>query len=247
MPPKISGIVSAKRLLRQRLARIAARKYTYVWNKVIRESKGIREKTNLLPPGFIGTVNNKYKRAQLYENRMINYALAHPKHYARLYRGITGWEANQFETKKTVVKTTMSSFSKDINVAVNFGEEVFSRNILVLDSNIEKIPAINFTSGGNFQSEYAPGGKFIHKNEQEVLLPPGTFRVQESYFNPYYNATFYIVTFKPKIKNTSYLHRYSPKKIHVGSRDKKIHVGSRGGKYVLSPKGKKMYLKKVVV
>lgn len=65
MPSKITGILAAKRLLKKRLARRAARKYTWIWDEIIQESKGIKPKRSNLPPNFVGTnQNQKYNRAK---------------------------------------------------------------------------------------------------------------------------------------------------------------------------------------
>lgn len=181
----IYGIVKAKKLLKRKLARTAARKYTHVWDQVIKEAMGVIPKTNKLPPNFKGTQNEKFKRALLYKNRIINYALKHPKIYrTSLYRGIRGWEANQYKKSNTLNKNTLTSFTKRKSVAKNFANHFKNTNkklILVLTST-KPIPSINFTTG-KFQSEYAPGGKFEIINEREVLLPPGKFTIKKALYN----------------------------------------------------------------
>jgi hypothetical protein len=136
-------------------------------------------KTNQIPPNFKGTQNEKFRRALLYKNRLVNYALKHPISYSRpLYRGIRGWELNKYLKGEILNKNTLSSFSKRKNVAKSFAVKTKNTKkvILVLKPN-KRIPSINFTTG-KFQSEYAPGGsKFTSGdvNEREVLLPPGRF------------------------------------------------------------------------
>ncbi len=184
MPPKISSIIAAKKILKRKLVRRAARKYTHVWDKIMREAMGIAPKTNKVPPNFVGNQNEKFRRALLYKNRIVNYALKHPKTHPILYRGIEGWELNQFRKSSTVNKNTLTSFSKRKNVAKNFAANPkfkHARIILVLKSN-KPIPSVNFTNG-TFQSEYAPGGKFYKRDEQEVLLPPGKFTVRKVVIN----------------------------------------------------------------
>jgi hypothetical protein len=184
MPPKISGIVSAKKILKRKLVRKAARKYTHVWDQVIKEAMGVIPKTNKIPPNFKGNQNEKFRRALLYKNRLVNYALKHPKSYPYLYRGIRSWEANQYKKSNTLNKNTLTSFSKSKKVAKNFADPYKNTNkklILILRSN-KPIPSINFTNG-EFQSEYAPGGKFANMNEREVLLPPGKFTIGKAIYN----------------------------------------------------------------
>jgi hypothetical protein len=170
------------------MAKRAARKYTHVWDQVIKEAMGVIPKTNQIPPNFKGTQNEKFIRALLYKNRLVNYALKHPISYSRpLYRGIRGWELNKYLKGEILNKNTLTSFSKRKSVAKSFADKIKNTNkkvILVLKPNrsSKPIPSINFTTG-KFQSEYAPGGsKFTHGdlNEREVLLPPGRFTVKNA-------------------------------------------------------------------
>lgn len=202
----ISGIVAAKKLLRKRLVRSAARKYTHVWNNTIKELQGTRSKTNKLPPGFIGNQNQKYKRAQLYKNRIINYAIRNPKKYkGYLFRGISGVEKYMFGTKPNVNKNTLSSFSKNIKVAKKFGS-----TILRLKPGRKPLASINFTNG-NFQSEWNKGGNKWEPgtNEREVLLPPGKFIRRHTNRRP--GLLIYNVSFVPTAKKNqfAYLHTSS--------------------------------------
>lgn len=163
-----------------------------------------------------------------------------------LYRGIKGWELDQFmglhggQGKNKVTKNTLSSFSKSLNVASGFG----GGYVLVLDQNGEKIPAVNFTSG-NFQSEWAKGGKkYTNANddEREVLLPPGTFTVQDIFYDYWKNIWRIVVKFEATPRNTSYLHRAPQVRVPTPPR---IYTGIRGGLYTLAANGKtKKYLKK---
>jgi hypothetical protein len=170
------------------MAKRAARKYTHVWDQVIKEAMGVVPKTNQIPPNFKGTQNEKFRRALLYKNRLVNYALKHPMSYYRpLYRGIRGWELNKYLKGEILNKNTLTSFSKRKNVAKSFAVKTKNTNkkvILVLKPNrsSKPIPSINFTTG-KFQSEYAPGGSKFYNgnlNEREVLLPPGRFTVKNA-------------------------------------------------------------------
>jgi hypothetical protein len=178
-------ILAAKRVVRRSMAKRAARKYTHVWDQVIKEAMGVVPKTNKIPPNFKGNQNEKFRRALLYKNRLVNYALKHPRsYYSPLYRGIRGWELNKYLKGEIINKNTLSSFSKRKNVAKSFAVKTKNTNkkvILVLKPN-KRIPSINFTTG-KFQSEHAPGGsKFTNGdlNEREVLLPPGRFTVKNA-------------------------------------------------------------------
>ncbi len=184
MPLSNSQTLALKKLLRKKLARNAARKYTWVWNKVIKEAQGITpKKLGKKPPGFNSTNEEKYRRALLYKNRITNYALTHPKKYnTPLYRGIAGWEVDQFMKNPKVNKNTLSSFTKNRSAAKLFAN--VRDTLLVINKSNKRIPSINFTNGG-FKSEWNKGGAAWKKyggpnkpnavKEQEVLLPPGTF------------------------------------------------------------------------
>lgn len=163
----IKSVVSAKRVLKSALTRRAARRYTYVWNKVMKEAEGLSPKTPYLPPGYTG--KNKYTQALLYKQRLVNYALKHPKRYGGyLFRGIKGWEYDQFVKMQRpyVHKMNLSSFSKVYEVARDFaaGGGAGKCAVLVLKTN-KAIPSLNYTTG-KFASVYS---------EAEVLLPPGNF------------------------------------------------------------------------
>lgn len=163
----IKNIVSARKVLRGALVRRAARRYTHVWNKVIKEAEGLAPKTPYIPPGYSG--RNKYTQAMLYKQRLINYAFKHPKIYGgHLFRGIKGWEYDQFVKMQRpyVHKINLSSFSKVYEVARDFaaGGGAGKCAVLVLKTH-KAIPSVNYTTG-MFSSVY---------NEQEVLLPPGNF------------------------------------------------------------------------
>jgi hypothetical protein len=202
----LKQILSAKRVVRKAMAKRAARKYTWVWDQVIREANGNYTKSTKLPPGFTGTNKQKFERALLYKNRIINQAIRNPQNYINsIYRGVYGAEANKFRRNKELHKKQLSSFTKNYYVAKRIAG--YDGLILMMNSTNNKLPSINFTSG-NFQSEYAPGGKkYKGRNEKEVLLPPGTFTVKGTYVTANNRMNVYKVNFVHNKLNTSYLHR----------------------------------------
>lgn len=128
-----------------------------------------------------------------------------------------------------VKKTTLSSFTKSIEVAKGFA----TNNIVLEIEGNQTLPGIDFTTG-QFQSEYG---------EREVLLPPGTFTVLERFPDHYNNVWIILVKFEPYIKNTSYLHRMPQVHVRTPSPPKpKYYTGKRGGVYTLAPNGKKKYV-----
>lgn len=192
---KISQIVTLKKLLSDRMARLAARKHTHVWNRVIKEAEGYHPKTNKIPPGFKGTANQKYTQAILYKNRISKHMKKNPKKYKVLFRGITDdREFKSFLYAKagdSVRRKTFSSFTKSWRIARQFALSKERPYYIILEmKNTSNIPSINYTSG-KYQSEFAPGGSQITttttrrtrdrqsniKNEEEVLVAPGTFKV----------------------------------------------------------------------
>lgn len=193
-PPRVSikNITSAKKVLKSALTRRSARRYTHVWNKVIKEAEGLAPKTPYVPPGYTG--KNKYTQALINKQRLVNQALRHPKVYGgTLYRGIKGWEYDQFvKTQRQYVhKINLSSFSKLYEVARDFAAVGGAGRcaVLVLRKNTP-IPSINYTSG-NFSSVYA---------EQEVLLPPGDFIKIGSARNPRDGMLLIYVDYIPRLK-----------------------------------------------
>lgn len=191
--PKISikNITSAKKVLKGALARRAARRYTHVWNKVIKEAEGIAPKTPYNPPGYTGI--NKYTQALLYKQRIVNYARKHPKIYGgNLFRGIKGWEYDQFVKMQRpyVHKINLSSFTKVYEVARDFaaGGGAGKCAVLVLKTN-KSIPSLNYTTG-KFSSAYS---------EAEVLLPPGNFIKLGTARNPTDRMLLIYVDFIEKI------------------------------------------------
>jgi hypothetical protein len=270
MPPKIEHIVALKKAVATRMAKKAARKYTWVWNRVIKEAQGLHPKGNKLPPGFKGTQNQKFQQAILYRNRIINHALKNPKKYGGyLYRGMPGQrEINEFHDHTTVTKPVLASFTKSLDVAYDFAmsKDQHIAHILRLRTG-RRIPSINFTSG-KFQSEFAPGGmKYAGNDEKEVLLPPGVYKktgVSKGTYNDggYKTAIQYInVSFTPNTQNTSYLHRVKQKtppaavgkvvKAVAGSKKNSkgriIQTGPKGGTYIVGGSGKKVYKKLLVL
>ena len=211
---KITGAVAMKRAIARRMGRIAARKYTWVWNRVIKEAQGLHPKSNKIPPNFKGSQNEKFKLALLYRNRMIKYARMHPRKYTEyLYRGMPGVrEREQFSEKvPNIIKIdVMRSFTKDLKVAYDFsmGQARYPATILRLKTDTP-IPSINFTNG-KVQSEFAPGGQKAAEmyDEKEVLLPPGTYTVN-SYTDTVYkfgfitrNVRFINVTYKSTLNKS---------------------------------------------
>lgn len=169
----ITTLTAAKKVLHRSLALRAGKAYTRVWNEVISEANNIKPKRNNRPPGFRGTMNQKYNRARLYKKRMIQWMHSHPMNYKRpLYRGVYGAEARMFRSSDVVVKNNLTSFSKSFEVAFNFASKGKGNNNtrpLILKLNpVDKLPSINYTNK-LFTSKYA--------KEQEVLLPPGVFEV----------------------------------------------------------------------
>lgn len=184
----IKNVVSARKVLRGALIKRAARRYTHVWNKVIKEAEGIAPKTPYIPPGYTG--RNKYTQAMLYKQRIVNYAMKHPKYYSGyLFRGIKGWEYDQFVKMQRpyVHKINLSSFSKVYEVARDFaaGGGAGKCAVLVLKKN-QQIPSLNYTTG-KFSSAYS---------EQEVLLPPGYFIKLGTERNPRDRMLLIYVDFK---------------------------------------------------
>ncbi len=202
MPLSLSSIVAAKRLVRKKLARVAARKYTWTWNQVIKEAQGvIPKRLGHKPPGFTGTNNEKYKRALLYKDRIVNYAIRNPQKYnVPIYRGIRGAESERFRTKDVIKSSTLKSFTTRYDVAQKYGE--YGGIILRIKPSSKKLASINFTSG-NFQSEFNIGGKKWkpgNTGEYEVLLPPGTFKViHRGELNYKVGDAIYDVSFTPNV------------------------------------------------
>ena len=196
--------------------RWAARKRTYGWNEPMAVVKGIRKGSfgNLyelkkVRREFKGNHGLMYNRARSYHKRLVHEIMhSKPKSYnTNLYRGIKNYELKLFENawnsnNKKVHKNSLSSFSKNKNIANSYGKLA---NIIISTKN-KKIPSINYTSK-EYQSEYAPGGimfktnpknttywRKTNKNEQEVLLPPGTFIIRNKKSN---TKNHYYVNFIP--------------------------------------------------
>ena len=196
----IATLTAAKKVLHRALASRAGRAYTHVWDEVIAEANNIKPKTSLLPPGFRGTVNQKYNRARLYKQRIIQWAHTHPKKYNRpLYRGVYGAEAKMFRSSDVVVKNNLTSFSKSLDIALGFSSRGNKKAIpLILKINpLDKLPSIDYTNN-LFTTKYT--------KEQEVLLPPGVFevvrrpKITKLFQNVYGNFTpieMIIVKFRP--------------------------------------------------
>ena len=240
----LKQILAAKRVVRKAMAKRAARKYTHVWDQVMKEANGTFPKSTKLPPGFTGTNKQKFERALLYKNRIINQAIRKPQNYSRpIYRGVYGVEANQLRRNKEIHKKQLSSFSKNYSIAKRFAG--YDGIVLMMNTKNKKLPSLNFTSG-NFQSEYAPGGKrYVDINEQEVLLPPGTFTVKKGIYRTLNNTlNLYKVNFVANKINTSHLHTHRrPGGVHgVNSKGRTIFKGAKGGLYKLTSTGKKKYL-----
>lgn len=170
----IITLTAAKKLLRKALALRAARKYTYQWNSVMSEANNIKPKTNFIPRGFIGTVNQKYNRAKLYKQRILEWMYSHPKKYTRpLYRGVYGSEARMYRSSDVVVKNNLTSFSKSFEVAFKYAsketnKENTFRPLILKIKPTGALPSIDYTNKP-FTSNF--------KREQEVLFPPGVFEV----------------------------------------------------------------------
>jgi hypothetical protein len=238
----LKQILAAKRVVRKAMAKRAARKYTHVWDQVMKEANGTFPKSKKQPPGFTGTNKQKFERALLYKNRIINQAIRNPKNYnQRIYRGVYGVEANLLRRNKELHKKQLTSFSKNYYVAKRFAG--WDGLILMMNST-NKLPSLNFTSG-NFQSEFSPGGKkYNGRNEQEVLLPPGKFTVKATYKTSNNTIDVYKVNFVANRPNTSHLHTHRrPGGVHsVNSKGRTIFKGAKGGLFKLTSTGKKKYL-----
>jgi hypothetical protein len=170
----VKNIVSAKRVAKSALVRRAARKYTYVWNKIMKEANNIDPKTNFLPQNFVGNVKEKYNRALTYKKRLVNFAYMHPRRYDVLYRGIKGMELEALARKNIIHKVNLTSFTRSYAVAKRFAGAYGS--VIALKPTY-KIPSVDYTTG-YFKSEFSKGGAHgmnSSSEEYEVLLPPGTF------------------------------------------------------------------------
>lgn len=208
---KITSIVALKRAIARRMGRLAARKYTHVWNRVIREAQGLHPKSNKTPPNFKGNRNKKYNQALLYKNRIAKYARMFPRKIENtLYRGMTKENVNWFSNKNKVVNVpVLKSFTKNLRKAYEYaGTAALGRktqlSIMRIKTN-KKIPVVNFTNG-KVISEFGPGGKrYAGVSEQEVLFPPGYYIVnnisnQELFKDPWGRGA------KVKIYNVTYKH-----------------------------------------
>ena len=171
---RIRGIVSAKRLTRRYLTGRSVAGYSFNWNRAISEMNNIRPKTNKVPRGFTG--KNKYERARVYKNRIIQWSYTHPKKYdTPLYRGVQDREAIMFMTQPYVNKVNLSSFSKRLNQARFFSYSTFNgvKTSVILRYSPPKnknIPSVDLSRNGNF------GG--YAGSEEEVILVPGTFIIK---------------------------------------------------------------------
>lgn len=191
--PSIASIVTLKRVVRRRATRKAAKNRTFVWNKIEREALGLSPKTNMMPPNFIGTVNQKYQRSLAYTNRLTKFAKTHKMTYKKpLYRAIYGTEFSKFISSSSVHKVNLSSFTKSRSHAIFFtkdtGAQKSNRAILVLSTSGVKIPAVNYTTG------------YFNTNlpeEEEVLLPPGTFYKYRTTYDKRSNMIFIYVNYVP--------------------------------------------------
>ena len=177
---KLVGTVAAKRLATRYLTGRAVAGYTYNWNKVMAEMNNTRPKTSTVPKGFTG--KNKYERARVYKNRIIQWARTHPKKYDRpLYRGVQDKEALMFLTQSSVSKPNLSSFSKKLREAKFFSystpaslkinSDLKRISVILRYSPTDAVPSINLSRNGNFTG--------AARSEEEVLLVPGTFVIKK--------------------------------------------------------------------
>jgi hypothetical protein len=126
-------------------------------------------------------------------------------------------ERDEFTQKvpDLINKPVLASFTTDLQVAYDFAtsKNLFPAYIIRVIMK-KPIPAINFTTG-NFQSEFGPGGaKYIRgKDEKEVLLPPGKYRIRSTTDTTFKdrgiypgNVKFINCEFIPTPHNTRYLH-----------------------------------------
>lgn len=139
------------------LTKKAIYKYTTTWNK------NIRSLTGEFP---LPSNKKRIVRAKMYKKYISN-AFKKQNINGPLFRGITGKNKNYFSSGKThVKKPSFSSFTKNITVAKRFASAEPNGLILIM-KNTKGIPAINFKN------------YYKIKNEKEVLLPAGTFRINK--------------------------------------------------------------------
>lgn len=139
------------------LSRKALYKYTTTWNKNIRSLSG-----EFPPP------QNKRRltKAKLYK-RYIQREFKKQNFKVPLFRGITGLNKKYFTNAKNYVnKPSFSSFTKNYSVAKRFASAEPNGLVLVM-KNPKGIPAINLRN------------YYTIKNEKEVLLPAGRFKIHK--------------------------------------------------------------------
>jgi hypothetical protein len=164
---KIEDIALLKKLLKKSMLKRSVKNFSGEWFHTIKEAQGIIPKTHWPPHGYRGPTNQRmYNRALLYKNR-IQKGMKKQNYNKPLYRGIRGWEVNQFmnainRDNKTVHKKTLSSFTKNLHLTTAFGT-----HILVINKPTNLL-SINLNSN-KFHSQRAI--------EKEVILPPGRFKI----------------------------------------------------------------------
>lgn len=137
------------------LTKKAIYKYTTTWNKNIRSLSG-----------EFPVNKRRRSRAKLYK-KYISKEFKKQNFKGPLFRGVTGKNKEYFESgKKYIKKPSFSSFTKKYSVALRFASAEPNGLVLVM-KNAKGIPAINFRN------------YYKIKNEKEVLLPSGTFRINK--------------------------------------------------------------------
>lgn len=158
-----------KMLLKKVMLKRSIKNFKGEWFHTMKQAQGIIPKNYWPPYGYKGPTNQRmYNRALLYKNR-IQKGMTKQNYNKPLYRGIKGWEVNQFmnalnRDNKTVHKKTLSSFTKNLHLTTAFGT-----HILILN-NPKKVLSINLVSNKYKDPSY-------RVVEQEVVLPPGKFKI----------------------------------------------------------------------
>lgn len=156
------------------LARKAAYFYTHVWDKTFGEALG------LYPPHEKATPQ-RYMRAGVFIKALLKNMKN--QNVGTIWRGLSENQARNFEKNGQMTRKTFSSFSRSYTVAEKFAD---GKVILVIEG---RVPAIKYN-----QKRY----KSVYANEDEVLLPPGSFTHNKSHPKTMIRGkTIYYVKFTP--------------------------------------------------
>lgn len=147
-------------MIRKHLARKAAYKQTRIWNRTF------GEKVGMYPKFFPGNTE-RYKRAGVFMNALVNQMKMYNLSKTPVHRGISGNQMNTILKNRSINRNTFTSFSFDPTVAHkfanSFANDPKNRGIVLTLQN-KKVPGIMY-NGRTFISQF-PG-------EREILLPPG--------------------------------------------------------------------------